>query len=385
MSRRALLLFVVVAVAGLALAACGGDEGTDSGGTAKTFTIGYTGTLSGEFASFATEGKQGVELAIEEINAAGGIDGAQVEMVSADDRGEPAQGPVIAQQFADNEEIKAVIGYSFSSVALAAVPIYDRSGLPVVGTAVTSPELSGSSKYFFRTILTDAVQGTQMGQYCVTVGGAMKISTLHQVDDYGNGVTQAFEAAATAEGAEIVSSDGYQLGTKDFKSQLTKIKDTNPDAIFLGSFYPEAAKIATQARQLGMEQPIFGTDGSLSPTLIELGKDAVEGMIVYGMFHPSAGETNPKVGEFVDAFKAKFGIEPSSFVATAYDAMYAVKAAAEQVGMSRDEVQQGLVDLSGLEGVTGSVSFNDEGDREGDVLFLVVQDGQFTVAEQQLK
>ncbi|HXF37024.1 MAG TPA: ABC transporter substrate-binding protein [Actinomycetota bacterium] len=367
----------------LMLAACAGPGAGGSAGGSGVFKIGFTGTLSGEFASYAVEMRQGVELAVDEINAAGGVEGARVEIVVADDRGEPSQGPVVAQRFCDDEDIKVVLGYSFSSVALAAVPVYDRCGLPVLASAVTSPDLSGSSRYFFRNVLTDAVQGAQMGRYAVDVLGFRRIATLHQVDDYGNGVNAAFESAVREAGGEIVSSDGYQLGTKDFRGQLTRIDSVDPDAIFVGGFYPEAAKIAEQARDLGLGQRILGTDGSLSPDLIALGGESVEGMILYGLFHPSL--ESPEVQRFVSSFEERFGQEPSSWSALAYDAVYAVKAAVELAGgTSRDDVREGLAGVENVPGVTGPTSFNEEGDRITNVLFLTVRDGEFVPAEKQL-
>lgn len=377
--RRAAWAASVVAM--LFLAACGGEA--ERGPVGGTFRIGFTGTLSGEFASYALEMRQGVELAVDEINRDGGIGGAEVEIVSADDRGEPSQGPVIAQRFCDDDAVRVVLGYSFSSVALAAVPVYDRCGLPVLASAVTSPELSGSSPYFFRNVLTDAVQGAQMGRYAVEVLGFDRIATLHQVDDYGNGVNAAFESAVGQAGGAIVYSDGYQLGTKDFRGQLTRIKEADPDAIFVGGFYPEAAKIAEQARDLGLDRRILGTDGSLSPDLIELGGESVEGMILYGLFHPSLDR--PEVQAFVSAFQERFGGEPSSWSALAYDAVYTVKAAVELAGgTSRDEVREGLAGVEDVPGVTGPTTFNDDGDRITNVLFLTVRGGRFVPADAQL-
>lgn len=368
-------------VATVLLVACGG--GAERGPADGTFRIGFTGTLSGEFASYALEMRQGVELAVDEINRDGGIGGAQVEIVSADDRGEPSQGPVIAQQFCDDDAMRVVLGYSFSSVALAAVPVYDRCGLAVLASAVTSPDLSGSSPYFFRNVLTDAVQGAQMGRYAVEVLGFDRIATLHQVDDYGNGVNAAFESAVQQAGGSIVYSDGYQLGTKDFRGQLTRIKEVDPDAIFVGGFYPEAAKIAEQARDLGLDQQILGTDGSLSPDLVELGGESVEGMILYGLFHPSLDR--PEVQAFVSAFEQRFGSEPSSWSALAYDAVYTVRAAVELAGgTSREDVREGLAGVEDVPGVTGPTTFNDDGDRITNVLFLTVRGGRFVPAEAQL-
>jgi branched-chain amino acid transport system substrate-binding protein len=385
MSNRgafALRLGAVVVTCALLLTACGGGGGDQ--GSGGPFTLGYTGTLSGSFASYAQQMQQGVNLAVEELNRQGGIGGQKIEVEVADDEGQPENGPVIARQFCGNDSIRAVLGYSFSSVALAAVQPYSQCRLPVVASAVTSPELSGASPYFFRTVLTDAVQGKQMGTYAVDTLGYERIATLYQVDDYGEGVSQAFNEAVEAAGGEILSNQGYQLETTNFSTQLNKIKGQNPDAIFIGGFYPEASKIAQQARELGMNQQMLGTDGSLSPQLTELGGDAVNGMILYGMFYPGA-TTTPEAKKFVTAFEKKYDEAPSSWAALAYDAVYAVKHAVEQSGgSSREDIKSGLEKVN-FKGVTGDIQFNSDGDRVADVLFLTVENGQFKLAEEQIR
>ncbi len=385
MKRRGIgsVIAAGLAVFAMVLTACSGRSdgaGSDEG---ATFTIGFTGTLTGEFASYALQMRQGVDLAVEELNGSGGIGGGTIKVVSADDQGKPENGPVIARQFCGNSDIRVVLGYSFSSVALAAVPAYAQCQLPVVASAVTSPDLSGSSQYFFRDVLTDAVQGKQMGEYATQVLKFQRIATLYQVDDYGQGVNDAFVQAVEGAGGEIVASEGYQLGTTNFTTQLTKLKGLDPDAIFIGGFYAEAAKIAQQARSLHMEQQILGTDGSLSPQLLSLGGDAVNGMILYGMFDPAV-TASPAAKQFVEAFNEKFGEDPSSWAALAYDAVYAVKAAAEAGGgTSREQIRDGLTKVD-FDGVTGTIQFDANGDRSANVLFLKVSDGQFVLAPEQL-
>lgn len=356
----------------------------NQGGTggSNEFTFGFSATLTGEFASFGTNMQKGAQLAIEEINGKGGINGKQAKLISVDDQGEPKQGPVVAQQFCDNKDVSVVLGYSFSSVALAAVPIYDQCKLPVLASAVTNPKLSGSSAYFHRNVLTDAIQGVKMGDYAVKVLGLKAIAALRQVDDYGNGVTDAFEQAVKDAGGQIVFTDGYQLGTKDFKPNLTNIQGKSPDGIFIGGFYTEAAKIAQQARELGIDAQFVGTDGSLNPDLVQLGGDAVEGMILYGVFDPSVDL--PEVRTFVEAYKAKFSEEPNSWAALAYDAVYTVKAAAEATkDTSRDGIERGLAQVKDLKGVTGTTAFDDKGDRQMNLLFLEVKGGKIGLAEKQ--
>jgi len=378
-------LAAVLAAAALAVSACGTDSDSGDGGSGDgggDVGLAYTATLSGQFASYGTEMQDGVELAVDEINADGGIDGRQINLTTEDDLGRPGNGPVVAQKFCDDSEISAVLGYSFSSVALAAVPIYDQCGLPVLASAVTSPELSGSSPVFFRNVLSDDFQGHEMGTYAVETLGYDRIAVMNQKDDYGTGTSDGFIAGVEEAGGTILSRDEYQLGTTSFDNQLTKIKGKDPDAIYIGGFYAEASKIAQQARALGIDQPLLGTDGSLSPDLLKLGGDAVEGMHVYGVFSPAADD--PEVNDFVKRYKQANGEEPTSWAALAYDAVYTIKAAVEESGdASREGIAEGLRGLSEQEGVTGPTTFDDDGNRQGRVLFLQVKNGEFVLADEQ--
>lgn len=353
------------------------------GAAAEEVGIGFTAALSGDFAAFGLNMRKGVELALERLAAEGGE--LTYTLTPVDDRGEAREGVLIAQKFCSDDSIDVVLGYSFSSIALAAVPVYDQCGLPVLASAVTSPDLSGSSPYFRRNILTDAVQGAMMGQYAADELGLKTVYVLHQQDDYGIGVANAFTEAAKAAGIEILGTDSYLLGTKDFKTQLARIRSAAPDAIFIGGFYTEAAKIAEQGKGIGIDVRYLGTDGSLNPELITLGGSSVEGMIVYGMFDPSVATNSTSA--FIDAYRAKFGEAPNAFAALGYDAAMTVAEAAriasEAAGgeVTRDGLNDAFGEIEDLPGVTGPTSFDDKGDRAGALYFLEVRDGQFSLAD----
>lgn len=348
---------------------------------AEKVTIGFAAALSGEAAAFGVNMRNGVELAVKQLNAAN--DGITYEIVAADDRGDAREGVLIAQRFCSDSNIDVVMGYSFSSIALAAVPIYDQCGLPVLASAVTSPDLSGVSAFFRRNVLTDAVQGTLMGKYAVEKLGKKQISILYQQDDYGIGVAEAFQNAVEEAGGEVVSSEGYLLGSKDFKTQLTKIRAGKPDALFIGGFYTEAAKIAEQGRALGLDVQFLGTDGSLNPELMTLGGNAVEGMIVYGMFDPSV-ET-PTTTPFIQGYREAHNEDPSAWAALGYDATMAVAAAAKSADaagdISRSALNDALHEIKDLPGVTGPTTFDENGDRSGTLYFLQVKSGRFTLVQ----
>lgn len=369
-------LGVLGAVAALGLTGCAsGGAAEEAEATSEKVTLGYTATLSGDFASYGLEMREGIDLAVEQINADGGVGGRTLEIVSADDEGEPANGPVIAQQFCDDGAISAVLGYSFSSVALAAVPVYDQCGLPVVASAVTSPELTGVSEVFSRNVYTDAYQGALMGEFAYEQG-LREIAVLFQQDDYGQGLAGAFADSFEAAGGTVTSSQAYQLGTVEFATIVDSALADSPDAFFLGGFYTETAKIAAQVRRSGSDLPLLGADGAVSPDLFALGGDAVEGMLVYSAFDAAAASGDALA--FVEAFTEKYGKAPSSWAALAYDATFIAAEAVESAeGGDRTAVAEAIRATADFPGVTGATTIDAEGNRGGDIVFLEAQGGAF--------
>lgn len=350
----------------------------------ETVQVSFIGTLTGDFASYGISGKQGFDLAVEEFNARGG---PQIVVTSVDDHGNPSEAVLASNRFCSNAATSAVVGFTFSSVALASMPILEKCSLPVIGTAVTSPQLTGTSPYFRRVALTDAVQGKKMGEYVARDLGIKTVYVLYQQDDYGIGVKDAFKAAYESEGGKVVGIDPYMLGTKDFRTMLTKVKSKRPEAVFIAGFYTEAASLLSQAKAMRINARMLGNDGSLSPKLNELSSGAAEGMTLYGTFDPGASASaSPVASGFVESFTARYKAEPDSWAALGYDAGLALAAsvqAAKPLGsIDRKSVQQQLADLKGLQGATGLVQFEESGDRTASVLFFNVKDGKFVLAQQ---
>lgn len=363
-----------------ALSAAGGLGTFQAAGAAQKgkVTLAFTGTLSGSFASYAIEMRQGFNLAIKQLNQQGGLDGRKIVAIYRDDQGSAQNGPVIANEFCGNRSVRAVVGYSFSNIAVAAAPVYGRCGLPTVGAAVTSPLLSGISPYFFRTSATDASQGTQMANYLVKHLKVHRIAVLYQESDYGIGGDKSFVKTARADGANILYNQGYKTGAVDYSTQLTTIKALRPQLIYDDGFYNEMAKIAQQARGLGIKAQLAGTDGSLSPTLVKLGGSSVNGMLLYGLFNPSTPGT-AVAKKFVVAFKKVYHQPPSSWAGLAYDAVFAIDHAAKiGGGDGRKQIEKGLRKVH-FTGVTGPVSFDRQGNRKAKILVLRVKGGRFSL------
>ncbi|MDY0881763.1 ABC transporter substrate-binding protein [Dongia soli] len=357
--------------------------GPAAGQAADTVTIGFTAALSGDYAAYGVNMKKGVDLAVETLNKKGGV---TYKVEAVDDRAEAREGVLIAQRFCSDQAVNVVMGYSVSSIALAAMPVYNDCKLPVLASAVTSPALSNSSPYFHRNVLTDAVQGAMMGTYAVKSLGLKKIYVLHQQDDYGIGVSKAFSDAAVKEGATIAGTEAYLLGDKDFRTLLTKVRAAKPDAIFVGGFYTETAAIAKQARQLGIKVQFLSTDGALNEALMKLGGNAVENMVIYGMFDPSI--KTPSTADFLTAYQATYKEEPSAWAALGYDATMtlgaAVDLASKSGGVTREAINTAFSQLKDVPGVTGPTTFEPSGDRSGSLYFLTVKNGKFVLAPAQM-
>jgi len=342
---------------------------------AADYKVGITATYSGDFAAFGQSLRNGAQLAFKELAQPD----VNISFDIVDDRGSPQEGVLIAQRLCSDEDVVAVLGYTFSSVALAAVPIIDECQLPIIASAVTSPDLTGSSPYFRRNVMTDAEQGRRAGHFALETFGAKNIYILHQQDDYGIGVAQAFQTAVKEQGATIAGIEPYHLGNNNFRTILTKVKSQAPDTVFIGGFYAEAAKILEQAAQIGLDVRFLASDGSLNPQILTLSKGAAEGMVTYGMFYPSVKSESSL--NFIEAYRDAYNMDPDAWAALGYDAAGLVTLAITELQQSgpltRQALNEHLAKMKGYNGVTGINEFDEAGDRQGQILFFHVQNGEF--------
>ena len=320
--KRPVLLLVLVAVlvvAAVAVVGCGSsDENTSSTAAAGVpFKFGVAGPMTGQYANYGTSHKQGAQIAIDELNAAGGVNGGQASFTLGDDLGDPKQAVLVAQQFIDDKDIVFVDGHQFSGATIAAGAKYEIAAIPMISPSATNPDISALGKFIWRICITDAVQGEGLAKYSVKDLGYKNIAIMFDDSDYGRGLADAYEAAVKAAGGTVVGKEQYTSGDAEFKAQLTKIKDGSPELIFLSGYYPEGSKIVAQAKELGITAQFLGSDGYASDELGKLGGAAVEGMLVSTFFDYT--KTDAAVQKFVAAFKAKYSANPDWFAANSYD------------------------------------------------------------------
>jgi branched-chain amino acid transport system substrate-binding protein len=396
------LLVIALAVLGLAVMGCGGDDDettttaagaeptTSEGGTATTaagdgtpFKIGLAAPFTGQYANYGTSHRAGADIAVEELNAAGGVNGGEVSYVTGDDLGDPQQAVLVAQNFIGDDEILFVNGHMFSGATIAAGTAYEEAGLPMVSPSATNPDITDLGDYIWRICMTDAFQGAGLAQYTVNDLKLTKVAILLDDSDYGRGLADAYEAAIGEAGGEVVAREQYTAGDTDFRAQLTTIRQANPEMIFLSGYYPEGSKVAQQARELGITAEMLGSDGYASDELIGLGGQAVEGMLVSTFFDYS--NQDPAVQQFVQAFKAANNdANPDWFAASSYDVIKLVAEAATRAGSNdREAINAALAELGTYQGITGAITFDENGDVQKPLSIVLVEGGQLITAPTQ--
>jgi len=378
------ILVLALALALVAIAGCGSSSSGDASTAPSTpFKVGVAGPMTGDYATYGKSHKEGAEIAMEELNAAGGVNGGQVSLELGDDLGDPKQAVLVAQKYIDDSELVVVDGHQFSGATIAAGAKYETAGLPMISPSATNPDITDLGAYIWRICMTDAVQGEGLANYSVMTLNKQKIAIMYDNSDYGRGLADAYDAAVKAAGGAIVGKEQYATGDTDFKAQLTKLKGTGPDLLFLSGYYPEGSKIAQQARELGMDVQMLGSDGYASDELPKLGGAAVEGMLVSTFFDYT--KEDPAVKKFVDAYKAKYGGgNPDWFAANSYDVVMLAAQAAKNAGKNdRTAINDALGSIGTYQGIAGPVTFDANGDVIKPLQIVVVQNGALATAPQQ--
>ena len=341
--------------------------------TDDTIKIGGIFPLSGSVAVYGIEAKQCIELAIEEINAAGGIDGKKVVLISEDDEGNPEKTVNAYKKLTSKDGVKIIIGSLTSGCTQAISSLAQAQKVLLVAPAATMESITDAGNYVFRACFIDPFQGTVGGKFAAEDLGAKNAAILYDIgNDYSVGLTDNFIKAFEADGGKIVAKESYSTGDKDFNAQLTKIKNANPDVVYLPDYYATVALIAKQLRAQGINTPIVGADGWGGIT------DNAGDEVLNGFYsdHYAADSTDPRVVSFVEDYKAKFGSTPVSFAALGYDSMYMIKDAMVKADSTdATAVRNALEDTNG-EYVTGNLTFDARRNPiKSAVMMEIVKDG----------
>jgi branched-chain amino acid transport system substrate-binding protein len=366
---------------GAAASAPAADAAAVSGDTVK---IGLAAPLTGNIAHLGKDVEYGAQMAIEEVNAEGGldVDGAKkkVVLVSEDDQADPKNATTVAQRFVD-QKIAGVIGHLTSGTSIPASKIYSDAGIPQISPSATALAYTAQGfKTTFRLTANDGQQGLVLAQYAVGKLNAKKIAIVDDRTAYGQGLADEFEKAAKAAGTEIVKREFTTNQETDFNSILTNIKGAKPDLIFYGGMDAQSAPLKKQSKKLGLTAIVMGADGTKSPEFLKLaGADAE------GTFGSSAGQSvdqMPGGKEFKEKFKTKFGVEVQVYAPYSYDATKLMLSAMKKAGSS--DPAKYLPVLASIEhqGLTGPIAFDAKGDvKNAAVGVYSVKNGQWELAE----
>jgi len=353
------------------LAGCSGGQnssgGNSGGGDAKgdTIKIGANLELSGEVASYGQSISEGMELAIEEINASGGVDGKKIKVVKVDNKSDNAEAASAATRLTSQENVLAIIGAATSGNTIAQAQIANDTKTILLSPSGTAPNVTenedGSiNEYVFRTSYIDPFQGTVAANFAAKELG-VKTAAIYSdsASDYAKGLAAAFKETFQKAGGKIVAEESYVAGDTDFRSTLTRIKSANPEFVFIPGYYEEVGLIVKQARESGVTVPLMGADGWDSPTLVDLaGKDALNNTFITN--HYSAQDPDTKIQEFVTKFKEKYKDKsPDAFNALGYDSVYLLVDAIKRAGsLDREAVKDALAETKDISLVTGVVTID---------------------------
>lgn len=320
------------ALAALALGAAIVAAGCAGGSKQDEIVIGVYGSLTGSDATFGQSTKSGVEVAMKQLadHQGGRIGGLKVRTVNEDDQGKAEEAATVVQKLINQDQVVSVIGEVASSRSLAAAPICQAAGVPMITPSSTNPKVTQVGDYIFRMCFLDDFQGQTMARFALENLGLKKVAILKDVkSDYSVGLAQYFTDAFTKGGGKIVGEQAYQAGDQDFSAALTAIKARNPDAIFIPGYYTEVGLIARKARELGITVPLLGGDGWESEKLLEIGGDALNGS--YYSNHWALDKPDSVLQGFLDAYRAQFKSDPDAIGGLAYDAAQVLFQAMEKL------------------------------------------------------
>ena len=353
-------------IAGLPMISCGGSG-------SSTIKVGGVAPLSGGVAVYGVECKNGIDLAIEEINAAGGINGKTLEFICEDDEGDPAKSVNAYKKLVTNDGVEYVIGSLTSGCTIALTNLAQNQKILQIAPAATATAVTDAGNYIFRACFIDPFQGRVGGKFAFENLSAKKAAILYDIgNDYSVGLTENFESEFTKLGGSIVSKESYATGDKDFNAQLTKIKAAKPDVVYLPDYYGTVALIAKQLRAQGIDTPIVGADGWDGLTE-NAGDEVLNG---YYSNHYAEDSDSPAVQKFVGSFKAKYNKSPNSFAALGYDSVYMLKDAILKAGTTDGEKVRAAFETTDGDYVTGHITFDEKRNPvKSAVMIQLVKDG----------
>ena len=367
--KRILLSLLIIASLLIGFACQTGSRGGDN------VRVGVFMSLTGTTANFGISSTNAIKMAADEINKAGGINGKQVELLVQDDRSDASEAATIVTKFVTQDQVHAILGEVASSRSIAAAPIAQNAKIPMLTPSSTNPEVTRKGDFIFRSCFIDPVQGAAIAQFAAKTLGAKRAAIMvDRKNDYSTGLEKNINDTFTRLGGQMVATQSYQEGDQDFNAQLTSIKGSNPEVIFVPGYYNDVGLIAKQSRERGITVPLIGGDGWDSVQLYAIGGSALNGSFFTNHYSPF--DTDPMVQKFVNDYKARYGSVPDALAATAYDAAHIMfDAIKRSKSLAGTDIRDALAATKDYPGVTGKVTFNENRDAVKPIIVIEIKDG----------
>ncbi len=338
--------------------------------------IGTLGSLTGSEASFGTVVRDGIQFAVEEVNAAGGVKGRKVELRSYDTQGRIEESVAAAQRLLTQDRVVLLLGDVTSSGSLAIADAVQAARVPMVTPSATHPDVTKKGDYIFRTCFIDPFQGGAMARFARETLKLERVAVLHDAKNASSlGRTDPSQDAFRKLGGTVVAVETYSKGDTDYRAPLLEVKKVKPQALYLPGFYSEVGVIARQARELGLRQPLLGGDGWGSDRIFDLAGGALEG--AYYSSHYAEDNPAPQLQRFISAFRKRYGRAPEASSALGYDAARVALAAIEKAGsLSGPAIRDALAATKDFPGATGTLTLDANRNPVKPAVILTIQEGR---------
>jgi len=365
--------FACVAFLGLLSATGCGSGSSDS----NEIVIGHYASMTGSEATFGRSTDNGIRLAVDEINEAGGVNGRKIRVITYDDKGDNREAGTAVTRLVTRDQVTAVLGEVASGLSLVGAPICQEHSVPMITPSSTNPKVTEVGDMISRVCFIDPFQGFVCAKFSREHEGlkAEKAAILYdQVSPYSVGLMEAFEKSFVELGGKIVASETYQAGDQDFSAQLTTIRASQPDVIFVPGYYTDVGNIALQAKKLGVEAPLLGGDGWDSSKLGEIAGDAINGSFYSN--HYSHQDPNPRVQDFIRKYKERHDGTPDGLAALGYDAARILAdAIARANSLEGAAIAAEIGRTKDFDGVTGKISIDKDRNAVKPAVMLEMKDG----------
>lgn len=372
-------LLLGLTMLGGVIAGCG-SQGSDS----DEIKVGANFELTGNVANYGSTARDGLKLAIKEANDAGGIDGKKITLVEADNKSDPSEAANAATKLISDDKVVAIVGPATSGAVQAESQVATENKVPIIAPCATSPDITvenGEVKPFvFRGCFIDPLQGNTMANFAAkTLNAKTAVIYLDSSTDYSKSLAAVFKQKFESLGGKVVMQEAFVAKDQDFKATLTNIKTANADVIFVPAYYEEVGKIVKQARELGINQPILGTDGWDDSKVVDIaGADALNN--TYFITHYT--ETDPEAKAFVDSFTQEYGHAPGVFAALGYDAGKMLIDAIKRAGSTDPEaIQKALAETKDLQVGTGKLTVDQNHNLIKSAFIMEMKDGNKVLKE----